>query len=190
MSDFIKILGELIMDKKGEYLMLREEILHLDTVINNTINFFYVFIAAYMAFALTKDDTIFLLLSYMVIFPAYLIVLSKMQGMCKIASYLYVFHEKSDVSIFKWERRISEYRKNNKTGIFSYIISSHFPFLLVSISVATLFFGSTKWENISKPYEIIKVIICMIFSFLLLFMIYKNRKISATDYIDNWKDIN
>ena len=59
----------------------------------------------------------------------------------------------------------------------------------MSISVTILFFGSTKWGNISKPYEIMKVIMCMIFSFLLLFMIYKNRKISATDYIDNWKDI-
>lgn len=178
------------MDKKDEYLMLREEILHLDTVINNTINFFYVFIAAYMAFALTKDDTIFLLLSYMVIFPAYLIVLSKMKGMCKIASYLYVFHEESDSSVFKWERRISEYRKNNKDGIFSYIISSHFPFLLVSVSVTILFFCNTKWENMNKLYELIKMIMCIIFSFILLFIIYKNRKISSVDYINNWNNIN
>lgn len=178
------------MDKKDEYLMLREEILHLDTIINNTINFFYVFIAAYMAFALTKDDTIFLLLSYMVIFPAYLIVLSKMKGMCKIASYLYVFHEKSDGSIFKWERRISEYREKNKDGIFSYIISSHFPFLLVSISVTTLFFFNTRWDSMNKLYEIIKVFVLVMFSFILLFTIYKNRKISVTDYINNWENIN
>lgn len=27
------------MDNRDEYLMLREELLHLDTIINNTINF-------------------------------------------------------------------------------------------------------------------------------------------------------
>lgn len=177
------------MDKKEEYLMLREEILHLDTIINNTINFFYIFIASYIAFALKQGDTIFLLLSYMIIFPAYLIVLSKMQGMCKIASYLYVFHEKLDNTTFKWERRISKYREKNKDAIFSYIISSHFPFLLVSLSVMILFFYNTKWKEICKIYESIKVILCIIFNFLLLLIIYKNRKISTIDYVSNWEGI-
>ena len=54
------------MDK--EYLMLRDELLHLDTVVNNTINFFYVFIASFIAFALTQEDTIFILLSYIRLF--------------------------------------------------------------------------------------------------------------------------
>ena len=51
------------LEMKEEYLMLREEILHLDSVVNNTINFFYVFMATYVAFSLTQEDTIFILLS-------------------------------------------------------------------------------------------------------------------------------
>ena len=87
---------------KDEYLMLREEILHLDSITNNTINFFYAFIAAYIAFALTQEDTIFILLSFIGIIPPYLIVLNKMNALCKIGAYLYVFHEGGS---FKWERR-------------------------------------------------------------------------------------
>ena len=177
------------MDKKDEYLMLREEILHLDTIINNTINFFYAFMASYIAFALTQDDTIFLLLSYMIILPAYLIVLSKIQGMSKIGSYLYVFHEKLNGSIFKWETRNFEYRKDNKKGIFANIISSNFPFLFVSISVMMLFFYNTKWNEICTIYEYIKIIACIIFNFRLLLIMYKNRKIGTIYYISKWKDI-
>lgn len=78
---------------KDVYLMLREEILHLDSILNNTINFFYVFIASYSAFSLFQEDTTFLLLSYIVIIPAYQIVLNKMQAMCKIGAYLKIYHE-------------------------------------------------------------------------------------------------
>lgn len=77
-------------EAKDEYLMLREEILHF---INNTINFFYVFIASYIAFTLMQEDTIFILLSFIGIIPPYLIVLNKMNALCKIGAYLHVFHE-------------------------------------------------------------------------------------------------
>lgn len=176
------------MDKKDEYLMLREEILHLDTIINNTINFFYVFIVSYIAFSLTQNDTIFLLLSYMVIYPAYLIVLSKMQGLCKIGAYLYVFHENKKDAVFKWEQRSVQYGNNNK-NIFSYIISSHFPFLLVSCAVMILFFYSTKWDNIYSIYEIIKIIICICLNLILLIITVRNRKISTNDYVEKWEEI-
>ena len=45
-----------------EYLMLRDEILHLDEVIVQTIAFFYSFIAGYMVFALSHRDTIYIIL--------------------------------------------------------------------------------------------------------------------------------
>ena len=44
-------------ESKDEYLMLREEILHLDSIANNTINFFYAYISAYISFALTQYET-------------------------------------------------------------------------------------------------------------------------------------
>lgn len=134
---------------------------------------------SYIAFALTRDDNIFLLLSYMIIFPAYLIVLSKLRGMSKIGSYLYVFHEKANDSVFKWETRNTVYRKKDKKGLSSYIISYNFPFLFVSISVAMLFFYSTKWKEIYTIYECKKVIICMSFIFILALIMYKNRKIGT-----------
>ena len=46
---------------KDEYLMLREEIIHLDTIISNVVNLFYAFIASFIAFALLQSDTIFIL---------------------------------------------------------------------------------------------------------------------------------
>lgn len=169
-----------------EYLMLREEILHLDTVINNTINFFYIFIATYITFALTQDDTIFLLMSYIVIIPAYLIVICKGQGMCKIGAYLKVFHEGKE---FKWETRRIEFHKNIKSDIFYYIISTTFPFIFVGIAVDLLLIFYTPWSCSMSSYEIGKVILWFFLSAFLLILILKNRKISTVDYISKWEEV-
>ena len=89
---------------KEEYLMLREEILQLNTIINSTINFFYVFVSAVLLFAINQTDSLYVLLTYLIIFPAYAIALSKAIGTYRIGGYLYVFCEGSD---FNWERSVN-----------------------------------------------------------------------------------
>ena len=112
-----------------------------------------------------------------------------MQGMCKIGAYLYIFHEKDSDSGFRWESRSAKYRNNDNKNIFSYVLSSHFPFLIVSIAVMILFFYTTKWNKICTIYEMVKVIICIALNVLLLLIIYKNRKISTNDYVVRWNGI-
>lgn len=147
---------------KDEYLMLREEMLHLESIINNTINFFYVFIASFLAFALTKNDTIFLLVSYIITIPAYLIVLSKMEGMCRIGAYLCVFHEGKE---FNWETRNMKYKENRGRKTFTYLISSNFPFVFVNVAVFVLYLYRTPWDYFYNIYEICKFFLAVIMFF-------------------------
>ena len=148
------------MENEKEYLMLREEILQLDSIANNTINFFYAFIAAYIAFALTQEDTIFILLSYIGIIPPYLIVLNKMNALCKIGAYLDVFHEGGE---FNWERRHSEFKNKYESSAFR-VISWHFPFIFVVLAVNGLLLYRTNWNSISVD-DILKITISLILFF-------------------------
>lgn len=56
---------------KDEYLMLREEILNLQTSENSILGFFYAFTASIIAFSIGKKDTMFILISYIAILPIY-----------------------------------------------------------------------------------------------------------------------
>ncbi len=171
-------------ESKDEYLMLREEILHLDNITNNTINFFYAFIAAYIAFALAQDDTVFLLLSFIGIIPPYLIVLNKMNALCKIGAYLYVFHEGKS---FNWEKRNMSYKDKYESSTFR-VISWHFPFIFVSIAVSGLLLYKTKWLSIST-IDIIKILICFALLLIVLIKACKNRNISPKVYVKKWKEL-
>lgn len=170
---------------KEEYLMLRDEILHLDSIVNNTINFFYIFIATYSAYALKQDDTIFILLSYIVIIPAYLIVLNKMQGMSKIGAYLKIFHEGD---AFNWETRHMQYKEKNENSMFR-VVSWHFPFIFVSLAISILFCWKTKWECILSLTEILKIGVCFIMLGIVLYNVVKYRNISPQKYIDKWLEV-
>ncbi len=171
---------------KEEYLMLRDEILHLDSLTNNTINFFYTFIVAYIAFALTQEDTIFIILSYIGIIPPYLIVLNKMNALCKIGAYLNVFHE-YEGGDFQWERRHMKYKDKYESNIFR-VISWHFPFLCINFLIIVLFIYKTNWKNITIT-DGIKGIICIILFLIILCKTVKNRNISPRNYIHKWKSL-
>lgn len=167
---------------KDEYLMLREEILHLDTVVNNTINFFYAFMATYLAFALTRYDTVFILLSYIIMIPAYLIILSKMKGMSKIGAYLKVFYEGQE---FNWETRNLKYIEDNN----QIMIPSNFPFVFVNIAVFALILYHTKWTTPMACYESVKIILAIVMFVSLMILTLKNRNINTRSCLEKWEKI-
>ncbi|MCI8807288.1 MAG: hypothetical protein HFF20_09840 [Oscillospiraceae bacterium] len=190
-------------DRDKEYLMLREEILHLSDIISQTTNFFYAFIAAYVA-AMTaflkdapdKSDTIYVIFMYIVILPAYLIVLNKAQAMYKIGGYLYVYHEQAGNAAFKWEtynREFSNYCAAEKPSAFHWVQSHmrayHFPFSLVNITTVLLFAAGTyqNRQNIFSLYEGIKIAIFLLLSSTMFILIREQRKITTNDYIFKWK---
>lgn len=176
------------MDMDKEYLMLREEILHVDTVINNTISFFYVFIASYLAFALTQEDTVFILLAYIVIIPAHLIVTSKMRGMTKIGAYLYFFYERSEKSKFHWESRNIKFKDKNK-DIFSHVLSGDIPFILVGLFMLLLHIYQIDWSNRISKIETIKLGINAILMITVWILALKNRKTTIKKYILSWEKV-
>lgn len=171
-----------------EYLMLREEILHLDTLVNNTINFFYVFIASFLAFSLIQDDTIFLLLSYIVILPAYLIVINKSQGMLKIGAYLCVFYEEKSFN-FKWESRNVQFNKLGSKPNFSYLRSFSLPFVLVSAVTTILIIYRTGVNANFQLYEIVKAIVALLSFALIMAIALKTRRVTPDVYKRAWEKV-
>lgn len=122
---------------KDEYLMLREEILHLSTLQHNTINFFYIFVSAVLLFGIEQTNSLYILISYVVIIPAYLLVLSELKGIYKIGAYLYVFQEGKK---FNWERRSSRMYGGAPKWVSNRVQSFNYPFLFVSTFVMIIFF--------------------------------------------------
>ncbi len=175
-----------ILMNSNEYLMLRNEILHLDTIINNTINFFYVFVSAVVLFALKQEDSTAILVTYIVIIPAYLIVLSKEIGIYKIAAYLYVFHEGKD---FNWERRRKIMNEDSKILSVKVIQAFNYPFLFVSTVVTVLFMIKTQWCEIGLTEEFIKVFGAFVLYLAQLILIFSNKRIGINKYIPVWETV-
>ena len=168
-----------------EYLMLRDEIIHLDELVNNTINFSYVFVAAILSFALTKSDSTFVLMVYVAVLPTYIIVLSKSLQIYRITAYLYVFCEGED-SNFKWEHRRHQYiRDNNGMALNNEPRSFHWPFLIADIATFMLFLQRNTWD----VHGIIKFIIALIclMAIIILFLKYKNYE--TQNYIEAWEKV-
>lgn len=169
---------------KDEYLMLREEILNNSNMENNTINFFYATAAAILAFSIDKSDSLYILISYVVIIPAYLIVRSKRRSICKIGAYLKVFHEGNE---FNWETRSCELYKGSEKSYSSKIQSTNYPFLFVSTFVMGLFFVKTDWSTFCNDYyEIFKVIVALILYSIQISLIIKYKKITVEDFESEW----
>lgn len=123
----LRYLGEIMKKSEEEYLMLRDEILHLSNMENNIMNFFYVSVATILTFSLTQQDTMFILLPYIIIIPSYRLVLSKMKGIYKIGAYMYVFLEGKT---FNWERRTSKFYSKLPNVFGGKVQSFNWPFCL------------------------------------------------------------
>ena len=172
---------------KDEYLMLREEILCLSNMENNVMNFFYISIAAIMAFSLTQQDTISVLLPYLIIIPAYKLVLSKIRGIYKAGAYLYVFHEGKN---FNWEKRSLKFIQKMPQIFLNKMQAFNYPFLLTSIFTTIVFLLRTNWENITTGYyDLIKVIMAILLFCVIIIMIMKNRRMDISDFIPCWQEI-
>lgn len=169
-----------------EYMMLREEIIHLDSIINNTIGFFYAFMSAYLVVILesTKNKPFYLNLSYLIVWATYAIVLSKMQGLCKIGAYLKVYHEGKG-KIFNWETRNLQFEKKNRSLIFRLIISGNFPFVFMSTVIALI----SVYLTISEYADVKYFFVTLILYSLTLCLIIFNRNIRTKDYICDWDEV-
>lgn len=170
---------------KEEYLMLREEIVHLDSIVNQTVNFFYVFISSYLALVLKQEETLYFLLSYIVILPAYLIVIHKMNGLGRIGAYLKVFGEGER---FSWETNNIKFKNKFPSNTFK-ISACHFPFLFVNVAVMVLYLYSCEWNKPLNLYEIIELIVQILFFISIWILYYRSKKINTGELLDKWVEI-
>lgn len=174
----------------NEYLMLRDEILHLSNLENQTINFLYVFVASVLAFSITQKDTIVILISYIVIIPAYKMVISHEKGIYKIGAYLYVFLEGED---FNWERRSFVFyetlRNNSGNGTKRKIQVFNYPFLFISTLIMVFFLARTNYAAICSPYELLKCIAAVLLYLYVLVTTANNKYYSISKYIDLWEKL-
>lgn len=173
------------MDKEvQEYLALRKEVNDLCSSSDNIISMLYAFLTAYLAFVFNKDDTVYLLFSYVVLIPVYLLIISKRIATCKISAYISVFHEKKGNM---WETRLMRYKTPKKPFIFSFIEATHFPFIFINFFILVFYFIRFKISELQTIYGWFKLILLVIFFIIIYLLTARYRKISVSDYIDEWK---
>ena len=101
--------------EKEEYIALRQEINTLCAAADNIVYILYVFLTTYLSFALTQKDTIYILLTHIVILPLYLLAMDRRIASCKISAYISVFHENKNN---KWETRLINYKGGKDLSFF------------------------------------------------------------------------
>ena len=137
-------------------------------------------------YAIGQEDALFVLVPWVVIIPAYRIVLGKRKNIFRIAAYLNVFHEGKS---FNWERRqrrlyeTSSYGKSKKMNSFNY------PFIFVSTLVMIIFAMKVNWIEVGMNIELLKIILGVVLYAMQIGAVIKNRKIDADKYITQWEKI-
>lgn len=172
--------------EKEEYSSLRQEIITLCSASDTIIHILYVFLAPYLCFALTREDTIYILLSHIVILPLYLLAIDRRMATCRISAYISVFHEEEGN---KWETRQMKYKPQKELILFKYFSAKHFPFIFANFVVLLVFIYQTSWNFSMSIYEVLKIVfeITLFIAIILIFIKYK--KILVDDYVSEWKDI-
>ena len=172
--------GETNMHKsKEEYLMLREEILHLDNIVHNQISVLYVTVAYIFAFSINQANSMLFLITYVVILPVYLIVVNKSDGMYKISGYL-ASHLEGEK--FNWENNLIKFNNNYKK-VRPYTKQAYdFPFIFSSVLTTLLFFMTIDYNKIYTTYIIIQIIIaCILFTCVILIFISRYKIKNRTE---------
>ena len=174
---------------KDEYLMLREEILHLDNIIHSQISVLYVAVASILAFAVNQSNSLLYLIAYVVILPIYLIVVNKSDGMYKISGYLASCLEGEE---FNWENNLIRF--NNKyRKVRHYTKQAYdFPFIFSSIMTTILFFLTVDYNEIKSLYIIGQIMIaCILFIFVILIFFSRYKIKNRTEESkEKWNKLN
>lgn len=156
---------------KDEYLMLREEILHLDNIIHSQISVLYVAVASILALAITQTNSLLYLITYVVILPVYLVVVNKSDGMYKISGYMASYLEGED---FNWENNLIRFNNKYKKVRHYTKQAYDFPFIFSSILTTILFFMFVDYNEIKSFYIIVQITIAC-FLFICVMLIFFSR---------------
>ena len=127
-------------EQKLEYQKLREEYALLANTISTTVTFSVAGCVAIFGYILeTTSKSIFLFgLPLLIIYPACLIIISRLQSVIRIAAYIYVFFEQN--SDLKYETRYLSFKTKSKLKLaFSQtIFLIYIGLLVINILIFTL----------------------------------------------------
>lgn len=168
-----------------EYLMLREEIIHYYSIIQNSRNILYVAIAALLAFGVSSNEPLLCLIPYCVIIPIYIVTIDYQYGMWRIGTYLSVFLEGDE---FNWETRL--HKLNSSVKMNRYATSYNWPFIITSLVCTGLFFLKTDYSTID--YKLIaEVIFAVLLTglFLMFVIVQKDPDDIKRVYLEKWNNI-
>lgn len=177
------------MDKKEEYLMLREEIMMSMEVVKNYRTMLYTIVVAILAFAFEKENPWLFLAPFAAILPLYLLAMQQIDSTLRIGAYIYVFLE--PYTDFKWETNLYKYDQmhkrqysTKKSSIDAYVILS---MCCIALSIANLDYANIQnWKTWSC---IVAQTILTIFSI----WCFKTKHVDYIEtkekYIEEWKEI-
>lgn len=173
------------LSNEKEYLMLREEILQYLREYQSVRNMMYLVTATTLGFCFGKESNVssyLFLLPLIVILPSYIIATDYRKNVVRAATYLMVFYEQEEDSIFHWETNLALIKKQCRfmTGT-NY---QHIPYYVCGILCIILYFGFLDWENICYSDVLLGSGVLVISA--VIYIYYREVK---DDYVNEWKKI-
>jgi len=171
-----------------EVKLLRAEVISFMSERQQLIQLLYTGVAALLAFAVNSKNALMCLIPFCIIFPTYLMVRNKNQGIQKIGAYLQVFGPD-----FRWEQLSFELNaKTRKKTSRNYVANSFiFPFSLLGFVSVGLFCFFMDWESVPSVVSICKLCLGLVCLVTTVFMLIKYDNIDKLKafYIAEWESI-
>lgn len=179
----------MFVNKKDEYVILRDEILLAMETVKNYRIMVYTIVIAILAFAFDKENPWLFLLPFIAIIPLYFLAMHQIDSTMRIGAYIYVFLE-PEIDI-KWETNLYQYdilHKNQE----STKKSSIDPYVIMSICCLVLSFINLDFSNIHK-WDMLSCFFAQVALALYSFWCFKSKHLDYLEtkekYIEEWKSI-
>jgi len=173
-----------------EVKLLRDEVISFMSERQQLIQLLYTGVAALLAFAVNSKNALMCLIPFCIIFPTYLMVRNKNQGIQKIGAYLQVFYYGPD---FRWEQLSFELnaRTRKKTSRYFVANSFIFPFSMLGFVSVMLFCFFMDWGPFPSTIAICKLCLGLACLVTTVFMFIKHDDIDKLKafYIAEWESI-
>lgn len=174
------------MDKKTEYVALREEILLSLQIVKNYRSLLYSAVAALLAFAFDKSDPVLFLLPFVVIIPLHLLSMHQIDSSLRTGAYIHVFLENEEEA--HWETRLLQYDKlhQNQYDTKKVNIDPYWCLSLLCLIFSILHVDFEKRNFYVLPILQLAILVVCVYFFIRKRPNYLKRKMY---YINEWEKI-
>lgn len=174
------------MERKEEYLFLREEIMKNNSAAESYRNVMYTVTIALVTIAFSQKEPLLFLLPLCIILPAYKIIIDKLLGMCRIAAYLIVFLEGK---AFQWETNLYHYDKLFSKGKASIDAYLYYGITACCSLLAMIRIDFSKMLDAANLFRMAVIVITTILCFVIIRKLDIRYLQAKEKYIDGWKKV-